>query len=101
MRGWYEFNRGVAEYLRGHNGIGPDQWAGQPLLLTTIGARSGRPHTTPLLYGRDGNRLVATASKGGEATHPAWYHNLHANPEATVEVDGLTQAVAALVSDSD
>jgi deazaflavin-dependent oxidoreductase (nitroreductase family) len=56
------------------------------LLLTTTGAKSGRPHTTPLMYRRDGDRLVVFASKAGAPTHPAWYHNLRANPTVTVEV---------------
>jgi deazaflavin-dependent oxidoreductase (nitroreductase family) len=55
---------------------------GQPVgLLETTGARSGAPRTTPLLYLRDGERVVLVASKGGAPRHPAWYHNLRANPE--------------------
>ena len=60
-------------------------FVGKPiLLLTTKGARSGRLRTTPLLYGTDGPDLVLVASKGGAAHHPAWYHNLRANPEVDV-----------------
>jgi deazaflavin-dependent oxidoreductase (nitroreductase family) len=60
------------------------------LLLTTTGARSGRPLTTPLNYSRDGDRLVVIASAGGAARHPAWYHNLVAHPEVNIEHDGET-----------
>lgn len=56
------------------------------LLLTTKGARTGQERTSPLAYSRDGDRFVIIASKGGAPTHPAWYHNLRANPEVTVEL---------------
>ena len=57
---------------------------GQPIgLLVTIGARSGERRETPLLYLDDGERGVLVASKGGNPRHPAWYHNLRANPRVT------------------
>jgi deazaflavin-dependent oxidoreductase (nitroreductase family) len=56
------------------------------LLLTTTGAKSGRPYTTPVMYLPDGDRVVVFASKGGAPTNPDWYHNLLANPHVTVEV---------------
>jgi F420H(2)-dependent quinone reductase len=56
------------------------------LLLNTVGRKSGRKRTSPLLYVMDGEDFVVIASKGGAPTHPAWYLNLKANPEATVEV---------------
>jgi len=58
------------------------------LLLTTTGAKSGQPRSTPLLYRPDGDRFVLIASKGGAPSHPAWYHNLRAHPRATVLVGG-------------
>jgi len=58
------------------------------LLLTTIGAKSGLARVTPLNYSVDGDRLVVIASKGGSPTHPAWYLNLVANPDVTIEVGG-------------
>ncbi len=63
---------------------------GQPiLLLHTLGARSGQPRTSPLLYTPCGDALVIVASKAGDTHHPAWYHNLRAHPESvTVELDG-------------
>jgi deazaflavin-dependent oxidoreductase (nitroreductase family) len=99
MRDWHAFNRGVVEQFRANGGVGPGRWATQPLLLlTTTGARSGLPRTTPLLYSTDGDRLVVIASKGGEPTHPDWYHNLLAHPEATVEVGAETVPVRAQVA---
>jgi len=56
------------------------------LLLHTTGAKSGQPRLTPLAYLRDGDRLVVIASYGGAPKHPAWYHNLVANPKVGVEV---------------
>src|SRR3954469_15167579 len=96
MRDWQAFNEGVVEGFRASGGGGPGRWATQPLLLlTTIGARSGQPRTTPLLYSTDGDRFVVIASKGGEPTHPDWYHNLLAHSEATVEVGADTFPVRA------
>jgi F420H(2)-dependent quinone reductase len=56
------------------------------LLLNTMGRKTGRRRTSPLLYVMDGEDFVIIASKGGAPTHPAWYLNLKANPDATVEV---------------
>jgi deazaflavin-dependent oxidoreductase (nitroreductase family) len=56
------------------------------LLLTTRGARTGRSHTVPLLYLRDGDTFVVIASWGGRPYHPDWYLNLQAHPEAIVQV---------------
>ncbi len=55
------------------------------ILLTTIGAKTGKERVTPLNFSTDGDRLVVIASKGGSATHPAWYLNLLANREVTIE----------------
>lgn len=63
------------------------------LLLTTIGRKSGKRRTTPLLYVEDGGRYVIVASVGGAPKHPAWYLNLRAEPNATIEVGGRTLAV--------
>lgn len=56
------------------------------LLLTTIGRKSREPRTTPLVYGRDGDKYMVIASQGGRPTHPAWYLNLVANPEVELQV---------------
>jgi deazaflavin-dependent oxidoreductase (nitroreductase family) len=65
------------------------------LLLTSTGRKSGQPRTTPLLYLRDGERLVVVASKGGFSTHPLWYGNLAANPRVEVELAGERRAMLA------
>jgi deazaflavin-dependent oxidoreductase (nitroreductase family) len=56
------------------------------LLLDHVGAKSGTKRTTPLVYLKDGDRFVIVASKGGFARHPAWFHNLKANPDTTIQV---------------
>jgi deazaflavin-dependent oxidoreductase (nitroreductase family) len=56
------------------------------LLLNSVGRKSGKKRATPLLYVVDGESFVIIASKGGTPSHPAWYLNLKANPDATVEV---------------
>ena len=70
------------------------------LLLTTIGAKSGEPRTTPLVYSIEDGKLVIIASMNGAPTHPAWYHNLIAQPVVTIETGGETfQAHATVVAD--
>ncbi len=68
------------------------------LLLDHVGAKSGTKRTSPLLYVRDGDDLVIVASKGGHPKHPAWYHNLMANPETTVQVGSHRVEVHARVA---
>jgi deazaflavin-dependent oxidoreductase (nitroreductase family) len=64
-------------------------WEGLPtLLLTTTGRRSGQPHTTPLIYGQDGDRYLVVGSRGGAPRHPSWYHNLLAQPRVQVQILG-------------
>jgi deazaflavin-dependent oxidoreductase (nitroreductase family) len=81
---------------RGYN------WRGTKiLLLTTTGRKSGEERTTPLIHGRDGDRWVVIASKGGAPDHPAWYKNLEANPEATIEVEDDRVPVVATTAEGD
>jgi deazaflavin-dependent oxidoreductase (nitroreductase family) len=68
------------------------------LLLDHTGARSGRRRTSPLMYKDLGGPLVVAGSKGGQPTHPAWYHNLRANPETTVQVGAALREVRARVA---
>jgi deazaflavin-dependent oxidoreductase (nitroreductase family) len=58
----------------------------QMLLLDHVGAKSGTKRTIPLLYMRDADDFVIVASKGGYPKHPAWYHNLRANPDTAIQV---------------
>jgi deazaflavin-dependent oxidoreductase (nitroreductase family) len=71
-------------------------WRGTTiLLLTTTGRRSGEERTTPLIHRTDDGRWVVVASKGGTPENPAWYENLVANPEVTIQVKGEEIPVTA------
>jgi deazaflavin-dependent oxidoreductase (nitroreductase family) len=69
------------------------------LLLEHVGARSGAQRTTPLLYVEDGPNVVIIASKGGHPRHPAWYHNLRAHPDTTVQIGSERRPVHARVAE--
>lgn len=56
------------------------------LILDVTGRKSGEPHLMPLIYGKDGDRFVIVASKGGAPEHPAWFLNLEAQPAVTFQV---------------
>ena len=95
---WNAFNQNLIAEYRATGGRVTGQFAGAPLLLlTTTGARSGQPRTTPVAYTTDGDRLVVIASKGGAPTHPDWYHNLVAHPAVTVELGTETFPARAIV----
>jgi len=68
------------------------------LLLDHVGAKSGTKRTAPLLYIRDGDDLVIVASKGGHPKHPAWFHNLRANPDTTVQIGSERRPVHSRVA---
>jgi F420H(2)-dependent quinone reductase len=74
---------------------------GKMLLLDHVGARSGVERTSPLLYVEDGEDVVVVASKGGFPKHPAWFHNLKANPETTVQIGSEVRPVRARVAGPD
>ncbi|MFI7636559.1 nitroreductase family deazaflavin-dependent oxidoreductase [Nonomuraea sp. NPDC049400] len=93
-----EFNQQIIDEFRANEGRVGGMFEGSPLvLLTTTGAKSGKPSTTPMLYLADGDRYVVIASNAGSDRHPAWYHNLRATPEATAEVGAETFEVKAVV----
>jgi deazaflavin-dependent oxidoreductase (nitroreductase family) len=71
------------------------------LLLTTTGRKSGEQHTTPLIHRVDGDRWVVVASKGGAPDHPAWYKNLEADREATIQVKDEEIPVRATTVEAD
>jgi F420H(2)-dependent quinone reductase len=71
---------------------------GKMLLLDHVGAKSGTRRTSPLLYVEDGEDVVIVASKGGFPKHPAWFHNLMANPDTTVQIGAERRLVHARVA---
>jgi F420H(2)-dependent quinone reductase len=91
---WYyvhvamRIDRVLLPLSRGRVSVSPGQQVG---LLETVGAKSGEPRRTPLLYLRDGDRVVLIASKGGAPQHPCWLHNVRANPGVRfIAAGGLT-----------
>ncbi len=95
-----DWNRQITQEFRANKGKVGGMWEGRPLLLlTTIGAKSGQPHTTPVMYLREGDHLYVFASKGGAPTHPDWYHNLLAHPAVFIELgDKEFNAIATPVA---
>lgn len=87
-----DFNASVIDEFRANGGTvgGPFEGRDNLVLITTTGAKSGRQITNPLVFVPDAERIVLIASNGGADKHPAWYHNLRANPELTVEVGAET-----------
>ncbi len=82
-----EFNNQVIAEFRANEGKVGGAFAGAPMVLLTMkGAKSGEKRTIPLVYSKDGDNVVIIASMGGAPKHPAWFLNLKANPDVTVEV---------------
>jgi deazaflavin-dependent oxidoreductase (nitroreductase family) len=90
----------VLTYRLSHGLIGHHSPGLPPmLLLDHVGAKSGTRRTSPLAYLRDGDDIVIVASKGGHPRHPAWFHNLRAHPDTTVQVGSKRLDVHARVAD--
>jgi deazaflavin-dependent oxidoreductase (nitroreductase family) len=84
VRNW---NERIIDEFRANNGQVGGPFQGAPLLLmTTQGRRTGKPHTNPAVYLRDGARYLVFASNAGGPTNPDWYRNLVANPQVTIEI---------------
>ena len=73
---------------KGRLSMGPP---GQTVLITTTGARTGRPRQASLAFGWQGEDMVVIASKGGAPHHPAWYHTLTADPRVRVQYPGVIE----------
>ena len=93
-----EWNRSVIEEFRANAGVVGGPFSGIPLLLLhNTGAKSGNHRINPLAYQPLERGYAIFGSMGGAPTHPAWYHNLVANPEVEVEVEDRTEKVVARV----
>ena len=91
-----QFNRLLIEEFRAN--AGKVKGWDSLLLLTTDGAKSGEPHSTPLTYSVEGDRMLVVATAAGAPNHPAWYHNLLVHPEVTVELNGESHRMRAVVA---
>ena len=89
----------VAIY-RATNGLLGHHIPGVPpiLLLDHVGAKSEERRTAALVYLEDGPNVAIIASKGGHPNHPAWFHNLMAHPDVTVQIGKQRRAVRARVA---
>jgi deazaflavin-dependent oxidoreductase (nitroreductase family) len=92
------YNQGVIAEFRASHGV-VSQVPFPVLLLTATGARTGRPATVPLGFVvDDSGRVFVVASKAGAPTHPAWFHNVRANPSVTVELGDQSFQARAVVT---
>jgi deazaflavin-dependent oxidoreductase (nitroreductase family) len=96
-----DWNQKVIEELRANGGNAPSMGGATLLILHTVGAKSGQERLSPLLYRERGDDLVIFASYAGAPVNPAWFHNLVAHPDVTVEIGGETRAVRARVAGTD
>lgn len=96
------YNRAFIAHFRANGGAMPGDLGLVPwMLLTTTGAKSGRERTVPLaFFDRDG-RIFIIASRGGAAVHPAWFHNLVANPDVVAEFGDAPVPSTAVVLEGD
>jgi deazaflavin-dependent oxidoreductase (nitroreductase family) len=93
-----EANAPIIEEFRANGGKVGGHFEGRPLLLlTSTGAKTGQARTAPVMYLADGDRYVVFASNSGSEHHPAWYTNLRANRDVTIEVGTETHAATATV----
>ena len=81
------FNAGIVDEFRANGGaVGGQHQGANLLLLTTTGAKSGKPRLTPLAYLRIDDKMLIVGAYAGANTDPAWVHNLRANPHVHVEI---------------
>ena len=99
---WNQFNENLVAEFRANNGKVSGMFAEMPLILIThTGAKSGQKRCSPLVYTKDGDRIVIIASKGGAPKHPHWYLNMLADPKVTVELPGEKFEARAVVVSGD
>jgi len=97
-----DWNRKIIEEFRSNAGVVGGPFQGVPLLLVHhTGARTGTVRVNPVAYQELDGGWAVFASKGGSPTNPDWYHNLVANPRATVEVGTETFDVVARVAEGE
>ncbi|HEX3089356.1 MAG TPA: nitroreductase family deazaflavin-dependent oxidoreductase [Ilumatobacteraceae bacterium] len=97
-----DWNTQIIDEFRANGGKVGGQFEGAPLLLLhTTGAKSGQARVNPMMYQADGENYAVFASKAGAPTNPDWYHNLLANPRASIEVGDTTVSVIAKVAEGD
>ncbi|MEY2524920.1 MAG: hypothetical protein QOJ66_3485 [Ilumatobacteraceae bacterium] len=97
-----DWNTKIIDEFRANGGKVGGPFEGAPLLLLhTVGAKTGEARVNPVMYLADGDNHVVFASKAGAPTNPDWYHNLVANPRASIEVGDKTINVVAHVANDE
>ena len=95
-----DWNAAIIEEFRATRGRVGGQFEGAPLLLLhSVGARSGKERVNPMMYQAVGDAYAVFASKAGAPSNPDWYHNLVANPQATIEVGAIAVDVRARIAE--
>lgn len=91
----------VALYKRSGGELGghlPGWPEARIVLVDHVGAKSGVRRTSPVMYHEDGESVAVVASKAGQPTHPAWFHNLKANPDTTIQIGSVVREVRARIA---
>ena len=97
-----DWNTKIIDEFRANGGKVGGPFEGAPLLLLhTTGAKTGQARVNPMMYQADGDNFAVFASKAGAPTNPDWYHNLIANPRASIELGDKTINVVAHVADGE
>lgn len=97
-----DFNQKIIDEFRNNGGAVGGPFEGAPmLLLHSSGRRSGEERVTPVVYQKVGQAWAVFASFAGAPVHPAWYHNLMAQPDTTIEIGTDTVAVRARDAEGD
>lgn len=91
-RGLYRLTNGT---------VGANLGGRSMVLLTTTGRKSGKHRTAPIQYMKDGDNIILVASNGGNVNHPAWWHNIGANPDVTVQIGKKKMRARAETADDE
>ena len=95
-----DWNKTIIDEFRANGGRVGGNFEGAPLLLLhTTGAKSGQERINPMMYQDLGGSIAVFASMAGAPNNPAWFHNLVANPDVTVEIGAETKAFRARVAE--
>lgn len=94
-----DFNARMIEEFRANGGRVAE--LGELVLVHTIGRKTGTERVNPMVFMRDGDRIVVFASKAGHPTNPDWFENLMAHPRVTIELGTETFEVTARVAEGD
>ena len=97
-----DFNAQVVEEFRANGGRVGGPFEGAPMVLVHHkGAKSGAERIVPLMYRPEGDEIAIFASYAGATNNPAWFHNLVANPDTTIEIGDETRPVRARVAEGE